>query len=457
MKPSIVPSWKLGLLLTAVGAFTACKKNNDEPSSKYNLSVNLLSLETITSGGEQELVITSNTDWKLSGLPEWLTTPTTEGNGNATIKLTVAMNAGETARTAALALKATDVQDVAINITQKGLVEKVQQINAANVQRMLLLNDGYLFVTRTDDKYNLIKIAKDGQSVVAQKTLELAGMEITNLSDIDTIPGGGFALALNIKTIETGLSNWSAYLARLSPTFEIVKGMKIDHGIDYTESTQAVAGAKDGIVLVYSRSTTGSFQNSMLKYDFDLNKVNDVPYIFNQVNDLYIAPDESVIVAGVSNSETTLYKLTNDLSFAAAYEGKNGSASRVLAINGGYLVVGQINKGGTDSDIYCTMLDNNLEAVGKEWLFDRTKGDRATSIIALSGGGYALSGTITGTSGSKAFTVRLDNNLTPIPGKELVFDVNTISAIAASTPMAGNKYSVFGAAPGKVVLVEMNP
>lgn len=89
-----------GLLLMTLW-ITGCKKDKDSPA----LSQDKSSITFKAEGGKEYFNITSNTQWTLTGLPEWLTANPSSGTGNSKVELTATANITINELKAALTLK----------------------------------------------------------------------------------------------------------------------------------------------------------------------------------------------------------------------------------------------------------------------------------------------------------------------------------------------------------------
>ena len=93
------------------------KASSDTPAQKY-MSVNTTSLEYEKDGGNQSIVISSNTNWSIT-CPDWCTLSTKSGSGNATITITVGKNEKTEQRDGQIVVSGEGVNDVYISISQK--------------------------------------------------------------------------------------------------------------------------------------------------------------------------------------------------------------------------------------------------------------------------------------------------------------------------------------------------
>lgn len=109
---------RIGSWLGAVGLlFAACKKNDNVSPQ---LTAGSSHISATAPAGKTSLSITSNTSWKLSGLPEWLTATPGEGSGNATVELSYSANTALEARLATFTLSGANVSASSIAFTQLG-------------------------------------------------------------------------------------------------------------------------------------------------------------------------------------------------------------------------------------------------------------------------------------------------------------------------------------------------
>ncbi|MDF2191304.1 BACON domain-containing protein [Paraflavitalea sp. CAU 1676] len=445
---------KIGLIFTYFGMLFACNKKPGEPPA---VSIDKAVFEIQTSGGDSPLTITSNTTWKLSGLPDWVKASAAEGTGQTTIKLMVDTNAAQTARTASLVLNATGIPDVTVTINQKGLVDWSKEFSNFEFRDFAEVTDGYVLAGEIDGKVSFIKVTKDGKSILLQKTIEPNAYTTGNIVSMDTIAGGGYVIAVNASKIGTyGENNLSAYLAKLSPNFEIIKEKMIDYGTNNRELPHLIRSTNDGFVLAFSSSDNSSHSMNITKLNQDLTVVVPNRGLINQVSDLTVAPDGSILAVG-SFSNATAYKYDRDLNVTDYHYGQDAGFASIVVSNNGYMVTG-VKNNGANFDIHCMMLDTELKPMaGKDVMIDRAVGVVARVTIPLGNGGFAISGS-TGENQDRGFTTRLDKNLLQVPKKELSFDAMFLERIIDAVATSDGGYVVAGyGEDNKVRIVRINP
>jgi len=448
---------KWGLIFTAFGVIVSCSKNPTEPPSLF---VSNNSIDMLTSGGETEISVTSNANWTLEGLPDWVSASTTTGIGSSKLKLTIDTNAAQLTRTASLILKVTGIEDVAVSIKQKGLVEWTKEISGFNGKRFLETSDGYIIAGTSDTKVSFLKLSKDGKEILKQVTLEPAtGVTATYLECLDAVPGGGYVFAASIsKPAYTDYNNWSLYIAKLSPDFTVIKERIIDYGIYNTESPTALCSKADGFVLAFSSYTNSSYSANIVNLDLNLADAPGSNGTINDIEDMKIAPDGSVLLAGYYSGKVMVAKYDKDLQFVDSYGDFAGSAKAIKVVSNGYLIAGAAAGSGGNADLFCMLLGNDMKPVnGKKIIIDRSKSDFATSIIALSDGGFAVSGRILVNESQSGYTVRLTKDLTMVSKKEVKFDENSLSQILAGAATNDGGYVVEGWGDGKATFAKINP
>ena len=72
------------------------------------------------SGGKDTVMIHSNVDWTVTGIPNWIQMNATSGSGDYMLILTTASNQGLQSLTTDIIINGTDVPSVAIKVTQNG-------------------------------------------------------------------------------------------------------------------------------------------------------------------------------------------------------------------------------------------------------------------------------------------------------------------------------------------------
>ena len=99
--------------------------NENFPSTFYvqingenTLNVSPTSLSYIAAGGTQNINVSSNTSWTVSGRPTWLALSAVSGTNNGSISATASPNTSTSARTATLTFSAAGVASRTVSITQ---------------------------------------------------------------------------------------------------------------------------------------------------------------------------------------------------------------------------------------------------------------------------------------------------------------------------------------------------
>ena len=85
------------LVAVVAAMFTSC---SDDKDSTYldGLRVSQSYVALATSGGTTSIDVTANSDWTVSGAPDWLTVSPASGSGNGTISFSAAAGEGRTAQ-----------------------------------------------------------------------------------------------------------------------------------------------------------------------------------------------------------------------------------------------------------------------------------------------------------------------------------------------------------------------
>jgi len=104
----------LGLLVCMLtGLFTACRKENKTAAT---LSAEKTTVNVGAESGYELLQINSNTDWKITGMPDWLTVSPASGTGDVRIELSFSANTSASERTATLTLADTNATTEPVSI-----------------------------------------------------------------------------------------------------------------------------------------------------------------------------------------------------------------------------------------------------------------------------------------------------------------------------------------------------
>lgn len=456
MQKGTLPRLKIAFAVTALGALVACKKGKDEETPQ--LSINRSTIDMLTSGGEAELTVASNKGWSLSGLPSWVTASASEGTGNATIKLKVDLNNTAAARTASVAFKVTGASDATLAIKQIGLVDWLKGIDNTGSVNLVDAGDGYVIGGNYNDKITFAKLSKDGKTILKTATIGLpVGFTEGNLVSFDTMPGGGYVMVANVAARDNSgsINRKAMHFTKLYTDFSLAKDLVLDYSGNSESATRLRCG-KDFFAFCYTDVIGGSAYSYLMTLNYNLDGLVPRTSTIMSISDLEITSDGSILVAGSESSLSTVYKYDNTLRTTGRYEGDLGGAGSILVLNDGYLVAGTKNKGGTDDDIHCFKLGTDMKPItGKELIIDRSKHDRPFSLIALSGGGYAISGSVSVNGELAAYTVRIDKDLAIVPGKELIFDPAVFSQSTGSLPLSDGSYVLGGWKTGAVI-VHMN-
>lgn len=108
----------VGLSLT----LTACGSDDDDAE---NVSVSMSSVNFGDSGGSQNIQVTSNTQWYVSGNPGWLTVSPMQGSNNGSFLITANPNTEKLGRNCNLYIKAGNAS-TSVYVNQSGKVQETQ-------------------------------------------------------------------------------------------------------------------------------------------------------------------------------------------------------------------------------------------------------------------------------------------------------------------------------------------
>ena len=115
---------KCSLTISANDGKASASVSVKQEAQEVNLSVDVYELNFSEKEGDvQNLRITSNADWKIAGIPEWLDLSSTSGSGSTTIKLTSnSFNNSSSSRSAVLLVEANGVSKEVKVFQKAGLV-----------------------------------------------------------------------------------------------------------------------------------------------------------------------------------------------------------------------------------------------------------------------------------------------------------------------------------------------
>ena len=111
-------------LLFAITLIVGCdKKEENQKNSTYTLSVSHTSLNFTASNLSQTFTITTDAEWKITGVPSWVSVSSTTGTGNTTITIVANANTATTSRNANLIITVADTTPIEINISQEAAAD----------------------------------------------------------------------------------------------------------------------------------------------------------------------------------------------------------------------------------------------------------------------------------------------------------------------------------------------
>lgn len=444
--------WATVILFASLASFTACKKDKD-----VNLSVDNQKLDMGTSGGKSRLSISSNGNWNLNGLPDWITASATSGTGDASVELTVDTNATVAARTASLKLELTGHEGVTVTVDQKGLIGWSKELPLFDARKVISRGNEFILAGEKDNKLHFMRVSKSDGKVLSETSFTTSYFSRGWLAGIDTLANGGYVVAANIDD-PADASNGNAYLVTFTPNFTAVKQTVIDYGSRMSDRADLIATIEDGIVLTVSSMDNSSYTNRLIKFDFELNRAGTEGYAVNAVNDIKVDQDGAILIAGYANSRSSVYRYDKDLNITGGYNPRvNGRAHAILPVEEGYLLVGTESESGSDQT-YCMLLNRDLAPVeGKRFNLVKSGFVSASSIIALKDGGYAISGSRSLNGSSSGFSTRLHPDFTLMNNKEAVIQKSVLLSVSAASVTADGGYLLLGGSTSGITLVQVNP
>jgi len=161
------------------------------PAMIDSLELNHDTLSFVSGGESKTLELTSNTAWAITGTPSWITiTPSTSGNGNASLSFTAAANTTGTVRSADITVTA-GVEIRTVHLTQDmatGLAEvkQIRIINAyPNPSNGTFTVQNELNAAATVEVFNLNGVKVDGFALPASQSKSV---------DYNALPSGIYML-----------------------------------------------------------------------------------------------------------------------------------------------------------------------------------------------------------------------------------------------------------------------
>lgn len=132
MKKVVSKIGTLAFLLSTLFICTACPDDHE----KDEVKVDRTSLSFEAKGGQQSILVTSNTNWMVGGTNEWCTVTPSTGNGNSSITINVTSNNMSSDRSNTLTIMAGDATTT-ITISQAA-----PQFSVTPTEITLLSNEG---------------------------------------------------------------------------------------------------------------------------------------------------------------------------------------------------------------------------------------------------------------------------------------------------------------------------
>ncbi|MBO9631483.1 MAG: BACON domain-containing protein [Chitinophagaceae bacterium] len=446
------------LIIAILLIATSCKKDKVK-----EFTVDKTSFTTGTDASEQVISVNSNLEWSLV-MPDdgtnWVTADKTKGAGNTSVKLSVKQNAGLDARSATITLKSEGENDIIITVAQKGLVDWYKGVFNFRSAKILEAADGYVIAGEKQEKIYLCKVSKSSLAIINERVINVPGYVGGYAVDLESITEGGFILAAVVNEVANGTKS-DTYIAHISSDLEVLKEKVVDKG-----SSRDVPGAICPSGTGYAFAGRTDYYSFVTYFDANLyERIDRYINLGNEyIHDLKTAPNGNIVGVGyMMGAKEYLVRFSPTLQMERAYISLQEGYINSLVINpDNSLVVGGESPGANGRfDIFCKKFDADLNPVmDQAFILPHTGDDFNYSVIALKGGGYALSGFGAGNGDMIGYTTRLTNRLESIPGKEIWFPVNLYSVQAAISLEDGG-YLVIGSgieSPGtQTFLVKINP
>lgn len=170
-------------IITFTFGLISCGDEDEPVKLEVNLAEIILSAENKSS---QDLTISSNAQWVLTGIPEWLDVSATSGTTTSTIKLTAnSFNNSIEERSATLQISAESETKQVLVKQKAGLITEC----AATPNKIVVLSDGvafdYKFGENVSFYYNFAQLSSEAGRLTDNEIVELCKQEGDRSTPID--------------------------------------------------------------------------------------------------------------------------------------------------------------------------------------------------------------------------------------------------------------------------------
>ena len=458
----------VGAPLFAALAITVsgCKKDQQNEQSPEaltpSLTVNVPNIVNGTGALEQTLSITSNVKWTGS-VPEadasWLSIDKTSGEKNSTIKITVKANTGNDPRAGKVVLKGEGVAELNIPVNQKGLIEWQKAIPNNNNSKLFEVSDGYVVGGQSNGNMYIYKVNKTTMELMKSASIQVTGYAGGSLVDMEPLPGGGFIATGYLNQLADGSAR-DAYVFQLSNDLEVVKGMVHDFGTAQ-DIPYAIHPLGTGYVLAFYKGGS-TFLTKLNENLFEVEGTRKITSM-STMSDLKATSDAEIVATGSADGYFAVAKYRNELTLKSMYKASFfGKANAAWVSADNKVAVAGYKNADDGTDIFYIKLDANLDPIpGQESSIHKGKWDYAYSIIGFVGGGYAISGSVYINNETQGYSLRLDNNLSTVPGKEVFVPYSYFIAAEGAVALNDGSYLLTGYSRGASTLfsnlIRINP
>lgn len=337
-----------------------------QEATKLNFAVNVYELNFSEKEGDlQHLTITSNSDWRITGKPEWLDLSSSSGSGTSTINLTTnSFNNSSSARQETLIVTANGAS-VEVKVTQKaGLVAKC----VVELDDIVILSDAVAFSLTYENSVSYYYVGyldkSDAGRMTDDEIIEVLDTEFERYT-----PSDDLVLSFNdLKTVHDYIIYTVAYnkdgkrgdligksIRTKSDTnqpFAYINDVTYDESNWYWETTIGAYSSKYYQWVMTGNNTTDYWDkvDAIVAWRFAYN-IGKYPDAFNSIvqsgswyrtrksNERYIqivtwGVDSSGNFAGVINNDKRYIKNTSSPSLVPAnsLSRSKNSSSKVVAV-----------------------------------------------------------------------------------------------------------------------------
>ena len=178
-------------------ALAACSKEEIVPA----LSLSRTNIEIGAAGGDIDVNVTSNVSWSASSSASgWATVSPASGDGNGSVKITIAENGSLNQRDGKVTVKVEGIE-IVIEIEQDG--QSKEEFLSGSKWELTTQNSG---ASDYDDLIGTILELKADKSALALMNIDLGGVQVDRMEGTWTLDGETIKILAELMGIPASLS-----------------------------------------------------------------------------------------------------------------------------------------------------------------------------------------------------------------------------------------------------------